>query len=83
LRIEGDPRSHPVWRDESRGAARDQRLVTLAREDRQARACAAHLDRGRDRFSRQHKDVATVEVTPHHLTLAAPSVTSGSAPARR
>jgi dihydroorotase len=30
-----------------------------------------------------HKDVATVETTPHHLTLEAPVVTSGWARARR
>ena len=32
---------------------------------------------------RRHKDIATVEVTPQHLTLAAPETTSGSARARR
>src|SRR6476661_3854556 len=32
LRIEGDPRSHPVWRDETAALTATQRLVNLARE---------------------------------------------------
>ena len=32
LRIEGDPRSHPVWRDEIAALQCTQRLVRLARE---------------------------------------------------
>ena len=32
LRIEGDPRSHPVWRDEIAALMATQRLVALARE---------------------------------------------------
>jgi len=32
LRIEGDPRSHPVWRDETAALMATQRLVKLAHE---------------------------------------------------
>ena len=32
LRVEGDPRSHPVWRDETAALTCTQRLVALARE---------------------------------------------------
>src|SRR6266849_9712974 len=32
LRVEGDPRSHPVWRDETTALRCTQRLVRLARE---------------------------------------------------
>ena len=32
LRIEGDPRSHPVWRDETAALMATQRLVSLAHE---------------------------------------------------
>src|SRR5437879_5832062 len=32
LRVEGDPRSHPVWRDETAAPVATQRLVNLARE---------------------------------------------------
>ncbi len=41
--------------------------------DRQAHPCAAHLDQAGDRtYLRDHKDVASCEATPHHLTMAAP-----------
>src|SRR6478752_4233851 len=48
LRVEGDPRSHPVWRDEIAALTCTQRLVRLARETRQARACPAYFDRAGD-----------------------------------
>ena len=32
LRVEGDPRSHPVWRDETAALMATQRLVSLAHE---------------------------------------------------
>jgi len=32
LRIEGDPRSHPIWRDESAALTATQRLVAIAHE---------------------------------------------------
>ena len=48
-----------------------QRLVAHRREAGQAHPRAARHHRRRDRTSsRDHKDVATVEVTPQHLTLA-------------
>ena len=73
LRVEGDPRSHPVWRDASCRAHVHAAAGPARARDRQARARAARHDRARRwRFSRDHKDVATVEATPHHLTLAAP-----------
>jgi dihydroorotase len=72
LRIEGDPRSHPVWRDEIAALTATQRLVKLAR-DAGKRIHVLHVStRDEIEFLRDHKDVATCEVTPHHLTLAAP-----------
>jgi len=72
LRIEGDPRSHPVWRDEVAALLATQRLVALAREAGK-RIHVLHIStRDEIEFLRDHKDVATCEVTPHHLTLAAP-----------
>ncbi len=47
LRIEGDPRSHPVWRDETAALMATQRLVNAGARDRQAHPCAAHLDASR------------------------------------
>ncbi len=71
-RIEGDPRSHPVWRDEEAALKSTQRLVKIARETG-ARVHVLHISTGEEiEFLAGHKDVASVEVTPHHLTLEAP-----------
>jgi len=72
LRIEGDPRSHPVWRDETAALQATQRLVAIARETG-ARIHVLHISTKEEiEFLRDHKDVASCEATPHHLTLAAP-----------
>jgi dihydroorotase len=72
LRIEGDPRSHPVWRDEVAALLATQRLVALARETGK-RIHVLHISTKEEiEFLRDHKDVASCEATPHHLTLAAP-----------
>ena len=72
LRIEGDPRSHPVWRDETAALLATQRLVKLAHETGK-RIHVLHISTKEEiEFLRDHKDVASCEATPHHLTLAAP-----------
>jgi dihydroorotase len=71
-RLDGDPRSHPVWRDEITALQCTQRLVALARETGR-RIHVLHVTTAQEmEFLSGHKDVASVEVTPHHLTLAAP-----------
>ncbi len=71
-RVEGDPRSHPVWRDEEAALKATQRLVKIARETGK-RVHVLHISTGEEiDFLAAHKDVASVEVTPHHLTLEAP-----------
>ena len=71
-RVAGDPRSHPVWRDEITALACTQRLVRLARETGK-RVHVLHISTTAEmEFLRDHKDVASVEATPHHLTLEAP-----------
>lgn len=71
-RVPGDPRSHPVWRDETAALLATQRLVTLARRLGK-RVHVLHLSTGEEmEYLAEHKDVASVEVTPHHLTLHAP-----------
>ncbi|HKC32003.1 MAG TPA: dihydroorotase [Xanthobacteraceae bacterium] len=71
-RIAGDPRSHPVWRDETVALQCTQRLVALARETGK-RVHVLHITSAREmEYLAAHKDVTSVEVTPHHLTLAAP-----------
>src|SRR5574337_983999 len=72
LRVEGDPRSHPVWRDETAALTATQRLVAIARETG-ARIHVLHISTRQEiDFLRDHKDVASCEATPHHLTLAGP-----------
>jgi len=72
LRIEGDPRSHPVWRDEEAALKATRRLVKIAHETG-ARVHVLHIStKDEMEFLAGHKDVASVEVTPHHLTLEAP-----------
>ena len=72
LRVEGDPRSHPVWRDEIAALQSTQRLVALAREAGK-RVHVLHVTSQEEiEFLAGHKDVASVEVTPHHLTMTAP-----------
>ncbi|KIZ44976.1 MULTISPECIES: dihydroorotase [Rhodopseudomonas] len=72
LRIAGDPRSHPVWRDEVAALMATQRLVALARETGK-RIHVLHISTKEEiAFLRDHKDVASCEATPHHLTLVAP-----------
>jgi dihydroorotase len=72
LRVPGEPRSHPVWRDDITALTCTQRLVRLARETGK-RVHVLHISTGQEmEFLRHHKDVASVEATPHHLTLAAP-----------
>jgi dihydroorotase len=70
-RVEGDPSSHPVWRDEATALTCTERLVRIARMAR-ARIHVLHISTAEEiGFLEQHKDVATCEATPHHLTLSA------------
>ncbi|MBB5073597.1 dihydroorotase [Bartonella callosciuri] len=71
LRIEGDVSSHPVWRDEVAALKCTQRLVKIAHETK-SRIHVLHLSTAEEiHFLKKHKDVATLEVTHHHLTLTA------------
>jgi dihydroorotase len=72
-RIAGDARSHPVWRDEEVALRCTQRLTRLARKTGK-RIHVLHITTAEEMaFLADHKDVASVEVTPHHLTLDAPA----------
>ena len=69
LRIENDPRSHPVWRDPEAAMRSTRRLVALAHKYGK-RIHVLHISTAEEMaFLADHKDVATVEATPHHLTL--------------
>ena len=72
LRVEGNPSSHPVWRDAQAALMCTQRLIALARETGK-RVHVLHVTSKEEVvFLADHKDVATAEATPAHLTLAAP-----------
>jgi dihydroorotase len=69
LRVAGDPSSHPVWRDAEAALKCTRRLVTIARQYG-AKVHVLHISTAEEmRFLADYKDVATVETTPHHLTM--------------
>src|SRR5690606_12094555 len=72
IRRPGDPSSHPEWRDEIAALTSTQRLVRLA-EKHGRRIHILHVSTAEEMaFLAEHKEWASVEVTPHHLTLVAP-----------
>jgi dihydroorotase len=72
LRVENDPSSHPVWRDATAALMATQRLVKLAHETGKRIHILHVTTKDEAEFLAGHKDVATCEATPSHLTLAAP-----------
>lgn len=69
LRVPGDPSSHPVWRSPEVAMSCTRRLVDIARRTGK-RIHVLHISTADEMvFLADHKDVASVEVTPHHLTL--------------
>jgi dihydroorotase len=72
LRREGDPSSHSEWRDAEAALASTERLLRLARQAGK-RVHLLHVSTAEEvALIALHKDIASVEVTPQHLTLAAP-----------
>jgi len=72
LRKPGDPATHPLWRDEAAAMLATRRLVGLAEKHRR-RVHVLHISTADEiAYLRDHKQWATCEVTPHHLTLEAP-----------
>ena len=71
LRVPDDPSSHPIWRDATVALRSTERLLRIAREQR-ALIHVLHVSCGEEMdFLAAHKDIASVEVTPHHLTFDA------------
>ncbi len=68
----GDPASHPIWRDAETALSATKRIVTLA-ERLQRRIHVLHVTTAEEMaYLARHREWASVEVTPQHLTLAAP-----------
>lgn len=72
LAREGDWTSHDFVRDAQSAIQSTQRLVRLAREAGKRIHVLHVTTREEIEFLAGHKDVATVEITPQHLTLVAP-----------
>jgi dihydroorotase len=71
LRVPDDPSSHPIWRDATVALRSTERLLRIAREKR-ASIHVLHVTCGEEMdLLAAHKDIASVEVTPHHLTFDA------------
>lgn len=69
-RVEGDPSSHPVWRDDESAMLATKRIIALARAAKR-RIHILHVTTPAElAYIGQNKDIATCEVTPQHLTLA-------------
>ena len=71
LRREGDPTSHTEWRDPEAAMISTKQLLRLAREHGK-RVHVLHISTAEEmQLLAHHKDVATVELTPQHITLTA------------
>lgn len=69
-RVKGDASSHPVWRSVEAALSSTRRLVAIARRCG-ARIHVLHVSTAEEiAFLKDHKDLASIEVTPHHLTLS-------------
>lgn len=63
---------HPEWRDVETAVRSTERLLRLARQHHR-RVHVLHVTTAEEmELLAQHRDIATVEVLPQHLTLAAP-----------
>ena len=66
------PRAHPEWRDAESAILATRRLLDLAQKTHR-RVHVLHVTTAEEmELLGRHKDIATVEVTPQHLTLVAP-----------
>jgi dihydroorotase len=72
LQREGDPSSHSEWRDVGAALASTERLLRVAAAAGK-RVHVLHVSTGEEMaLLALHKDIASVEVTPQHLTLVTP-----------
>ena len=68
--VAGDAASHPVWRDVEAARLCTERLIRIARKFNK-RIHVLHISTAEELpLLAAARDLATVEVTPHHLTLS-------------
>jgi dihydroorotase len=71
FQVAGDAKSHPLWRDEEAARLCTQRLLHIARKHGK-RIHVLHISTAEELpLLAANRDIATIEVTPHHLTLSA------------
>lgn len=63
---------HPVWRDEETSLLAVQRLIRLANQAKRPVHVLHVTTKQEVEFLAAHKNIATIEVLPQHLTLSAP-----------
>jgi dihydroorotase len=72
LALQGRPDTHPVWRDAECAHLAGARLMRLAGQTRR-RVHVLHATTAQEmELYARHRDIATVETTINHLSLAAP-----------
>ena len=72
LAARGRPETHPLWRDAETARLATARLLALARKLHR-RVHVLHITTAEEMdLLAGHRDLASVEVTPQHLTLVAP-----------
>ena len=72
FQISGDIHSHEVWRNDEQCFRATQRIVSIARKNKK-NIHILHVSSGQEiEFLSKNKDIASVEITPQHLTLSAP-----------
>ena len=71
-RIKGDTNSHEIWRNDEQCFKATKRIVKIARKNKK-NIHILHVSTGQEiEFLAKNKDIASVEITPQHLTLNAP-----------
>jgi dihydroorotase len=76
FQVAGDAASHAVWRDEEAARLCTERLLNLARRHGK-RIHVLHISTAEELpLLAANRDLATVELTPHHLTLSADDYTT-------
>ncbi|WP_265001102.1 dihydroorotase, partial [Komagataeibacter nataicola] len=74
LRVAGDAASHPVWRDDESALRATDRVLHLARKTGR-RVHILHVTTPQElALISRHRDIASCELTPQHLTLAGEDV---------
>ncbi len=68
----GDPKDHPVWRDEESAMISTRKSIHFAKKWNR-KVHILHISSSEEMlFLKNHKDIATVEILPQYLLLSAP-----------